>query len=446
MMEAAAWRNRLGFGVGGFGVALVYSACGVLLLYFYTKVCGLSPKQAGTILFFAALADAVMDPLVGWLASRTRTRWGRYRPYLLFGAVPMSLAFIALFASSALPESEMFRYALVTLVIFRGAFQLIYMPYTSMIAVLSRDADERSDIESWRAWFIAAGSLAVSFYGIALVKDLGDGDDARGFLEVAILIAALCCASFLFTAAVSRELPDSRQTADVSNLLSVARLLVRNHPFCIVVLGTFLAQAAYAIVLSASVTFFEQHFGNRELARWPLTAATAAGLVVAPLWPGLSRRHGKRITWMCGVVLAAAALLLLYLLNPETVTTYALMFFFLGCGLQAGLVIQFAAAADSLDYGEWKTGQRTEAVGFAMMTFTMKGSLAVGNGLAGWLYGVSGFVPGVVADAQTLEGMRATLLLVPALGFATAAVAIHFYSLSTAQHREIVSALRKAQA
>src|ERR1700761_6015861 len=277
----ARWRARAGFGVGSFGVSLVYTAVGFLQLYFYTKVLGISPARAGTILFIGALGDALVDPLVGWLASHTRTRWGRYRPYLIVGAIPMSLAFIASYLNLHLSESGTFWYALVSLAVFRAAFQLIYMPYTSLIVVVSQDADERSEIESYRSWFIAAGSLAITFGGLPLIGSLGGGDDSRGFLSLAILIGVVCAASFLFSGLVVRELTGSEPLPDIADPVRVVRLLVQNRPFLIVVVATVLAQSAYAMLLSACVNFFDADFGHRELARWPLVASTAAGLVAS---------------------------------------------------------------------------------------------------------------------------------------------------------------------
>jgi Na+/melibiose symporter-like transporter len=128
----------------------------------------------------------------------------------------------------------------------------------------------------------------------------------------------------------------------------------------------------------------------------------------------------------------------LFALQPRTIGPYILGFFLVGCGIQAGLVIQFAAAADSLDYGEWKTGLRTEAVGFALMTSAMKVSLAIGNGLVGWLFAASGFVAARPSSAQTLEGMRLTFLAVPAAGFLLAMTVLWFYRITAADHRRYI--------
>jgi Na+/melibiose symporter-like transporter len=192
------------------------------------------------------------------------------------------------------------------------------------------------------------------------------------------------------------------------------------------------------MLLSACVNFFAAYFGHRELARWPPVAATAAGLVASFVWPAVSRARGKRFAWMTGMAIAALVLVAIYALEPKSVAAYVVGFFLVGCGVQAGLIIQFAAVADSLDYGEWKTGLRTEAVGFALMTCATKVSLAIGSGLVGWLFAASGFAPNQVPTGSTLEGMRMTFLAAPAAGFLLAAFVLRFYPITAADQRRYV--------
>jgi GPH family glycoside/pentoside/hexuronide:cation symporter len=406
---------------------------------------GLTSAQAGTILFFGAIGDAAIDPVAGWLAARTTTRWGRYRPYLLFGAIPLSLAYVACFWVPPFEGEALFWYALLTLGVFRAAFQLIYMPYTSMIVVLSRDPDERADIEGWRAWFVAAGSLAISFGAISSIGWLGMGSDRLGFIRLACIVGVAAAAAFLFTGTVTREVKAAHEQPDESNMLTVARLLVRNDQFWVVAGAMIVSQSAYAVILSGAVPYFEAALGERSLARWPLSALTAAGLVASFFWPAVCRRLGKRVTWAAGLMLCSLSLILTYFFVPDTIIGLSVGFFLLGCGVQSGLIIQFAAAADALDYGQWKTGQRTEAIGFAVITFVMKISLAVGNGLTGWCYDLAGFRPDVAADAQVQADMRAVFLCLPAGMYLVSAAIVHFYQISASRHRDMIAQIDKRQ-
>ncbi|MGH6696180.1 MFS transporter [Sphingopyxis sp.] len=439
-VEHAAWRARLGFGVGGFGVALVYATIGVLLLYFYTKVLGMRADHAGTILAIGALSDAVLDPIVGWLAGRTNTRWGRYRPYLLFGGVPLSFALIAVFVDPGLEGTSLFAYCLLTLTIFRAAFQFIYMPYTSMVVVLTRDADERSDIEGWRAWFIAAGQLVVSFGALSAIDWLGQGDDRQGFLLLSIIFATVTAASFLFTGIVTREIRVGH-VADVSHPVKIASLLWRNDQFRIVVLASLACQTGYAILMSGALPFVEQAYGHRELSRWPLTAMTASALLASFLWPAVSRRYGKRATWITGASLAVVTLLVIHFFVLGSIWLLVGGFFVIGIAAQSVLIMQFAAAADSLDYGHWKFGERTEAVGFAVMTLASKVSMAIGNGLLGWCYHMVGYPDAPAGKEAMVDGMLLVYLGLPVLAYGISIFFLRGYIITAALHRQVVADL-----
>ncbi|MEM1018926.1 MAG: MFS transporter, partial [Pseudomonadota bacterium] len=173
--------GRVGYGIGISGLWMVFMTTAFYLLYFYTDVIGLSPSQAGLIIFIATLWDGITDPLMGWLASRTRSRWGQYRPFLVLGALPLSIAFVFMFARPDWAAGQLFMYALITQLLFRTTFTIVYIPYTALIARLSTDADERASIASVKAFFVSLGTLTVSFFGLPLVRDFGGGDDVKGF-------------------------------------------------------------------------------------------------------------------------------------------------------------------------------------------------------------------------------------------------------------------------
>jgi GPH family glycoside/pentoside/hexuronide:cation symporter len=435
------WRGRLGFGIGGFGVSLVYASVGFLLLYYYTKVLGIPANIAGTIIAVGAVSDALLDPIVGWIAGRTRTRWGKYRPYLLFGAVPLSLIFVTVFIDPGLTGSTLIAYCFVTLTLFRAAFQFIYMPYTSLVVVITRDAHERSVIEGWRSWFIAAGQLTVSFLGLSAIDWLGKGDDRQGFAALALIYSVLAAASFLLSGMITREAARDERMQDVSHPWRIAKLLWRNDQYRIVVIATLFCQTGYAIVMSGALPLITQAFGDRELTRWPLTAVTASALIASFVWPVFARRRGKAAAWMFGASLAAGALIVVYLANPGSVWGYAAAFLVLGVGAQATLIMQFASAADALDYGHWKLGERTEAVGFAVMTMSSKASMAIGNGLLGWGFHLVGYAPNSASDPAVTDGMRLVYLLLPVAFYLASLSFLRRYTITADSHAEIIREL-----
>ncbi|MGE0044570.1 MAG: MFS transporter [Hyphomonadaceae bacterium] len=439
--------NQIGFGVGGFGIALVYIMIGQLLFYFYTEFYGLTPAAAGGIIAIATFWDALVDPIMAWIVARTKTSIGRYRPYLIYGSLPMSLVFVSMFWRPDVAWIEAGALALITHMLFRTAYQVVYMPYTAMVTQLSRDADERSDLEAWRAWFLAVGILFVSFFGLTLVDVFGQGDDRRGFLWLALLIGLLSAASITFTGLVTKE-ADARviEENDTTSPLTAIKHLARNRAFLVAVAGSMLCGIAITMFNKVMVDFFHYDLGDRSAARFALSASSAAGLIVSPFWAYLARKTGKRVAWTSGAALAATAAALAFFLDPRSVPVLCAIFFFFGAGLQAYLIIQFAAAADSVDYGEWKTGQRVEALGFGVIVFANKTSLAIGAALVGYMLTWFGFVPGQTQSPETLDGMRATMLLTPAFTLTLCVIVVSFFPVSTALHRRIQRELDERRA
>ncbi|MEE8119725.1 MAG: MFS transporter, partial [Gammaproteobacteria bacterium] len=195
--------GRLGYAIGIYGVFLAWMTVALYLLYFYTDVMGLSLAHAGLIFLIASMWDAVTDPLMGWLVERSRSRWGKYRPYLLFAAVPFAASFAALYYVPDLEGNMLFVWALVLHIVFRTCYTAVYIPYTSLIAQLSDNADERASIAGVKSVFISLAALSVSFLGLPAVSYLGGADEARGFLRFALVCDSLGVAAlwlcFLFT-------------------------------------------------------------------------------------------------------------------------------------------------------------------------------------------------------------------------------------------------------
>lgn len=435
--------GRIGYGIGISGLWMVFMTTAFYLLYFYTDVVGLSPRDAGLIIFIATMWDGVTDPLMGWLASRTRSRWGQYRPFLILGAAPLSVAFAFMFARPEWAVSHVFVYALITQLLFRTAFTVVYIPYTALIARLSTDADERASIASVKAFFVSLGTLTVSFFGLQLIEDLGQGDDAKGFFLTALLFAGLSAVTLMFCGVVTREtaVAGQERQRDTSSPLEAVKATLKNPAFLLVFLGVVIFTGCYTTLNKTTVYFFQYDLGNRGDARWALSAISLAGLVSPFLWAKVTHKTSKRATWIMGCVLAASALLCLYVFMPRSLVVITALYFVTGCGIQAFLMTFYAMTADAIDYGEYLTGVRVEAMGFGFLSFANKTSLAIGGGLLGWMLTEVGYVAGGTQTEQTLVGIRNILVFIPAGGFLLSALVIAFFPVSTQTHQEVIKAL-----
>ncbi|MEM9881054.1 MAG: glycoside-pentoside-hexuronide (GPH):cation symporter [Pseudomonadota bacterium] len=440
---ALSARGRVGYGVGISGLWMVFMTVAFYLFYFYTDVFGLSPAQAGLVFFGATMWDAVSDPAMGWLASRTRTRWGQYRPYILIGAVPLCIAFVIMFSRPDWAAGHLVVYALGAQLMFRTAFTVVYIPYTALIARLSRNADERASIAGVKTFFVAAGSLTVSFFGLPLVDQLGRGDDLRGFFLTALLFGCLSIVTLTLCGLVTKEtaLSNSGAHSDTSSPIAALKALFTNPAFVLVFAGVIVFTGCYATLNKTLVYFFEYDIGDRSQVRWALSAVSVAGLVSPFVWAKLTHLTSKRVTWLAGCLLATAALLIFYIAAPRSAAVITAFYFIAGCGIQAFLMTFYAITADAIDYGEWLSGIRVEAIGFGLLSFANKTSLAIGGGLLGWLLGQVGYTAGAVQTPETIAGIRAILVFVPCAGFLASSAIIWFFPVSTARHNAVIEAL-----
>ena len=452
--------RKAGYGIGIYGIFLAWMTTAITLMNFYTEVLGLSAQDAGTIFFIAAIWDAITDPVMGWINERVRTRWGRYRPWLLFAALPFAASFAAMFYKPEIGDAaDLFLWALVLHLIFRTFYTAVYMPYTAMIARLSTNGKERASIAGVKNVFTAGAALTISFLifdAIEFFGDIGEGqvDDAQGFWRVAIVISVLAVLALWLCFAFTREPPlpdhDTQAKAKEDNVDSNAlKAMLTNQAFWMVFFAVIAFTGCYTIINKAIVYYSQWNLGDRTLAKYSLTALGLAGIVSPLLWVKVSRAKGKATSWILGCLLASATLGAIYAAGDIGLWTRTALFFLAGCGIHAVLMTFYAALADSADFGEWKSGIRVEAPLFGLVSFANKVSLGIGA----WALGVgldrAGYVGGPDVTAQSPEALSAInfwMTIVPISGILLSAAIIYFWPVGNALHLRIEEELRERKA
>lgn len=436
--------GRLGYAIGIYGVFLAWMTVALYLLYFYTDVMGLSLAHAGLIFLIASMWDAVTDPLMGWLIERGRSRWGKYRPYLLFAAVPFAASFAALYYVPDLEGNNLFLWALVLHIVFRTCYTAVYIPYTSLIAQLSDNADERASIAGVKSVFISLAALSVSFLGLPAVSYFGGADEARGFLRLALVCASLGVAAlwlcFLFTRERNTSATISPPIVKPAEML---KALVDNRAFLLIFIGVILFTGCYTILNKTIVYVFKYDLGDRDAARWALSAIALAGILSPAIWVLITHWTSKKAVWIIGCLLASAGLVTIYLADVRQLVPLVGLLFISGLGIHAFLMTFFAMVADTVDYEEWRTGWRVEAPLFGLVSLANKTSLAVGTWALAGLLGSVGFVPNVDQSPETLQGLRKIMTLVPIIGFLASAAIIAFFPFNTGQHADMIREIRQ---
>ena len=432
-------QSKIGYSIGAYGMMLPWFIQSVFIFYFYTDVLGITPEQAGTIFFIAVLWDAITDPIVGVLAYRTRTLWGKYRPYLLCASVPLALSLITVFLKPDWPIEKLFILALVSHLLFRLCFTLIYIPYTSMLAKISPDTTERSSVAAYKSVAVSFGTLTVSLFTLKLVAYFGSGDESKGFLVTATLFAVLMVCSLWACFLLTTEVSESEEIFDKEryDILSAGKILIKNVPFLLVFFGVIAFTGCYTIMLKSIVYFFKYNLADAESARWGLSAASLSGIFAVPIWAMITKRTSKRFVWIAGSILASSGLLVLHFNHEITIIWAVLNIFVIACGISAFLMTFYAMIADTIDYGEWKYGVRIEALSFSILSFANKTSLAIGGGSLGFMMASVGYIANAEQSVEALEGIKTILTLVPAAGFLVSAIVIYFYPIDAKYHQKI---------
>jgi glycoside/pentoside/hexuronide:cation symporter, GPH family len=436
--------TKLGFGAGDVANNLFFTTASLYLLYYYTDVLGLSPAVGGWIFAAALLWDAISDPIMGYLASRTRTRWGRYRPYLLFGAVPLAASWVLIFVPTGLTGFALILFALAAHMLFRTVYTIVGMPYLSLTAAMTADSGERGSLAAFRMVGATAAGLFVAFSTLKLAEALGQGDAMRGFLVTAILYGVVATALLFWTFATSFERPETVESlaARPDRKAMVAMLLV-NRPLHLIALWLLANSMAGTLFGKTLPYVLKYDLGRADLIGPCLAAMTAAAMVSIPVWAWVARKTSKRTITIGGAMVGVIGYLALLAFPP---TAGALLFAnlaWIGFGAGAGYLAFWSMVPDTVEFGQFSTGTRAEGVVFGTIAFVQKAALGISVGILGELLSWIGYTANTVQTPETLAGMRMLLTVGPLIMLGLGIVAIWFYVIDARLHARIVRVLRR---
>lgn len=436
---SVSWGRKIGYGSGDFAFNLYWQGLSLYLFYFYTDVLGLPNQMAGLIYAVGSLWDAVTDPAMGYFAERTRTRWGRYRPYLLFTPVPLALSYLLLFWK---PETESITvlavFALLGQFLFRLFFTLASTPYSSLMARMTTSSQDRAGIAGARMLFAYIGGFAVVVLAGYL---LGQAEnDAEGFFNLAIVSGVLACVVFWVCFAASKEPPETDETRDKRLTLRETRdSMVNNRPFLIVFAAILLMVVGATVIGKTVLYLFEYDLSDRAGGETTLVYMALTGFVAIPFWTWVTLKTSKRFVWMAGSAIASFGLIAL-LVNPsKSVELMQAHYVLIAFGTGAYAVTFWGMLPDTVEYGEWKTGVRVESMIFGAVTFAQKAAVALSALILGFLLDFIGYQAGATQSAETLWGLRLTIVFVPMVGIFLSVLVMYFYPLSPQRHAQIVS-------
>lgn len=438
-------KEKVGYGLGDMASNFYMGFFGLFLLYYYTDVFGISPAAAATMLLVTKVVDAISDPAMGLIADRTNSRWGKYRPYLLWMAIPYAILGYLLFLGPELSEAGKLLYAYVTYTLVMLAYTAINVPYSALLAVISPVAEERTKATQYRFVFASLGTLSVGALATPLVNLLGGGDEVLGFRLTIILFAVLSILIFWITFATTRErvkpvLHDSSVKDDLADL-------VKNISWVILVVSGILLIIGLIARFSSLVYYLKYYVGDDGSTVFLFLDRTAfitscgllGQLVGALITPTLARFFEKHLL-VVGMGLLHAVLLGICFVIPPHAYGWIVVVHSIGV-FTFGVIITllFSMYTDCAQYGEWQTGKQTAGLVVSASMFSLKFGTALGGAIPGFMLAWFGFVANTDLTDQATQGIRLMFNLVPALFFAAGGALMFFYRLN----RETVTRIER---
>ena len=446
IVERLTLKTRIGYGIGDIAICLYWSGVGLYLLYFYTDVVGISGSLAGLIYFIGMAWDAATDPFMGYMAERTRTKWGVYRPYLLFGNIPLALSFVLLFWVPPLEGSSLFFFLLFANLLHRTCFTLVSVPFSSLTPRITSDSQERTNLTGFRMLGAQTGTNLMALLAFPIIFWVGGEDESTGFIVLASIagITAILIHSITF---ITVKEPDNDQGIERvgGSLADAARAIGKNKPFWLVFSATLIVGIT-TIFFGNNLIYYTKY--ALDLHEHQGTILFTSGIVAflsIPIWWIISNRLGKKITWLISSTVTLSSLILFYFYDIKTLNELLFLVAFIGFGSGAGGILFWSMLPDTIEYGEVHTGVRSESSLYGFMTFAQKGSIAIAVLILGWVLDAIGYQANQAMSLTTIDNMKIIMTLIPILGISCSLIIIYFYPIDSKMHKDLLRQLQKEE-
>ncbi len=476
--------EKIGYALGDLAANLIFQTLLTFLAFFYTDVYQISPNAAASIIFMGGLVGACFNPLMGIIADRTSTRWGKFRPWILWTSVPFGLVAILAFSTPDLGERGKYIYALLTYILLMLVYSANNLPYSALSGVLTGSMADRNSLSSYRFVAVLVAQLVIQVLLLPLVLILGAGDKVAGFQTVMMFFAVAGTVCFLITFFTTREriVPAPSQRSSIRQ--DVADLLC-NRPWVVMLVLTILVFITLSLKGGMYIFYFRNYLEEAALAaflsdvgflgfidglnavltgmgltafHWPEDAATsgfslfnAVGIILMIVGIGFSKpladRFGKRDVFGAALLLAAIFRLSYYWIGPGSIGlvfgAQILYGFFYGITIP----LLWAMIADVADYSEWKNNRRATALLFSAMIFGLKAGLSIGGALVAALLSAYGYDAALaVQSGQVADGVRLSVSVYAAIPFLLAVCCLSLYDIRKTTELQIERELGERRA
>lgn len=444
---------KLGFGVCDLGGNLFFTATAFVLLNYLTDTVGLMAGLAGTALMIGRIWDAFYDPIIGYASDRTKTRWGRRRPYMFIGSFPLLAAVILMFVNpaliagprqeGALSQASLFAWASIVYIILCTAYSTVNIPYSSLTPELTRDFNERTSLNGYRFGFAGLGTLLGGGAALPIVGLFADR--SVGFAVMGTVFGVVMMVTALITVFSIREpdTPPAKGMGFINNYLAV----FRNTPYLFILFAYVLHIMAITIVSGIAIYYFKYIMGDESKTGIALPILIVTALIFIPVSVALSKKTGKKFVYGAGFVIIAAICMVLFLFGHRLHVNFTLaMMVVMGVGFGFTYAMPYAIVPDAIEYDYLKTGERREGAFYGIWTWALKIGQALSVFVMGWFLTLSGYVKNAAAQTDTAQlAIRLFLGPVPAAIFLLGAIVLYFYPITEEKYREIMAGIKEME-
>ncbi len=453
-------KEKIGFSLGDGAANLIFQTMMLLQLSFYTDTFGLTAGAAATLFLVARLWGAVADPVMGAIGDRTKTRWGKFRPWILWTAVPFGIVGYLAFTTPDFGTSGKLVYAYITYLLLMTVYSANNIPYSALSGVITGDMEQRTSLSSFRFVLVVLATLAIQGFALPMVNHFGQGDSAKGYQITMGIFSAIAVLFFIITFATTKErikpAPQQKTSLkqDITDLFTNRQWMIMFFVF--VFMFIFLA------IRNGILLYFFKYYLNVEsqraflegldkglfglLGSMGMTAASAdiagntfsvinifsqiASLLGIALSKPLATRFGKRDAFRTWLIISGIFAALFVIAPPTGILLTCILSLLFNFSWGVTMPLPWAMMADVADYGEWKTKRRATGIVFAGVVIGLKVGLALGGFLAGQLLSLYGYVSNVAQSAGALRGIRLTVSIYPVIALVLCVIALFIYGIN----------------